>query len=124
MGLVSSVAEAARFHWVVFKDNYIKHKGRGLSAQASPERCEEARTDICSVSSSLHVFALRMGGWPICWFDTQAELPPAWLINKRRGFTFRIAVEISSPDLPAASSEEGFTHTQLQTGERLHREGF
>ena len=72
--LASLVPKAAVFHVVAFRGDVVAHSGWGLNSGDSTALCEEARSDLWSFSSSLHVFACPLGSWPVRWLSAIVDV--------------------------------------------------
>lgn len=95
-----------------FRGTTVVRAEWGLNAGAFPARCEEARNDLRSSSSSLHLFVRRLGSWPVRWLATSVDIPPARPINERMSLAAKTPMAPAPPGPISSSSDGGVTQTQ------------
>ena len=89
----------------------------GVSADPLLNRPQAPRSDCQSFQSNLHLFASRIGYWPVRWFGTPQDQRLEWLANKHMSFSRQISPEArpraQHSDLPdMLSSSEQITRRQ------------
>ena len=118
MRSISFIDAEPALHGLSFGGNIAAPSAWGFSSDASPARCEVARSDLQSFSSSVCLSTWRSGSWPARWLETNVDAPLARQPNRRLSIAFKLPFGLAAPVTLAFSSDDGGRPTRGRKNER------